>query len=99
MQQKENASPGRAADPSEITRPCHDPCVFLLGCDRSGTTLVQTILTSHSQLHVTYETAYATMVKHLHRPNNFEPCLQEIAGFPQFKGIDINGLRDDIQAQ
>jgi hypothetical protein len=57
------------------------------------------ILTSHSQLHITYETAYATMVRHLHRPKCFEACLREIATFPQFNGVDINGLRDDIQAE
>ena len=99
MKQKEATSPSRAADQSETTRPCHDPCVFILGCDRSGTTLVQKMLTSHPELHITYETAYAAMVRWMHRPKNFEPCLQAIEGFPQFNGIDINALRDDIQAQ
>ena len=82
-----------------MTRPCQDPCVFILGCDRSGTTLVQKMLTSHSQLHITYETGYAAMIRHLHRPNNFELCLREIAQFPQFNGVDIDGLRADIPAQ
>jgi hypothetical protein len=98
MNQSGATTPSRTMDVSQMTRPCHDPCVFVLGCDRSGTTLVQKMLTSHSQLHITYEAAYSSMIRHLHRPNNFEPALQAIAGFPQFHGIDLNGLRDDIQA-
>jgi hypothetical protein len=99
MNQKEAVALSTAADHNRATRPCHDPCVFILGCDRSGTTLVQKMLTSHSQLHITYETGYAAMVRHLHRPKNFEPCLKEVAGFPQFTGVDIDGLREDIQSQ
>ncbi len=88
-----------AVDQSQRKRPRHDPCVFILGCDRSGTTLIQKMLSSHPQMHITYETGYAAMVRHLHRPKNFESCLHEIADFPQFRGVEIDELRHDIQAQ
>ena len=98
MNQKAATTLSSAADANQMIRPCHDPCVFVLGCDRSGTTLVQKMLTSHNQLHITYEAPFSAMVRHLHRPNNFEPVLHAIEAYPQFNGIDIDGLREDIRA-
>jgi hypothetical protein len=92
------ASPTSATDVDQITRPCHDPCVFILGCDRSGTTLVQQVLASHSQLHITYEAGFCITTKHLYRSANIEPVLEAIKGFPQYNGVDIDGLRDDFRA-
>jgi hypothetical protein len=56
------------------------------------------MLTSHTQLHITYEAPFSAMVRHLYRPNNFEPVLHAIEAYPQFNGIDIDGLREDIRA-
>jgi Sulfotransferase family len=98
MNEKASAAISAAEAPVRPTRPSNDPCVFILGCDRSGTTLVQKMLTSHSQLHITYETGYSLTTKHLCRPKNLEPCLQAVDAFLQFKGVDANGLRDDIES-
>ncbi len=98
MSPKEAAMPSRATDDSPKTPPRHDPCVFVLGCDRSGTTLVQKMLTSHPELHITYETGFSATIRHLHRPNGFEPVLHALEMTPQLSGVDFNGLRDEIRA-
>jgi hypothetical protein len=56
------------------------------------------MLTSHRELHITFETGFAAVVRHLHRPNKVEPVLDAIKVFPQFEGIDLDGLRDDLRA-
>jgi hypothetical protein len=54
------------------------------------------MLTCHPELHITYETGFPATARYQYRPMNIEPTLQAIAAIPQFKGIDIDGLRDDI---
>lgn len=37
------------------SRPSNDRCIFIVGCDRSGTTLLQNFVNAHPTIHVTYE--------------------------------------------
>jgi hypothetical protein len=79
-------------------KPSQDPCVFILGCDRSGTSLFHKLLAAHTQLHIAFEAAIPLRIKHLYVNRDVEPLIGALADdFYEFRNIDIDGLRNDIK--
>jgi hypothetical protein len=98
MIQEKLTSPTAAPGVVPSVKPSHDPCVFILGCDRSGTSLFQKLLAAHSQLHIAFEAAIPLRIRHLYATRDVEAVIRAlIDDFSEFKNIDVDGLHHDVQ--
>lgn len=68
--------------------------IFIVGPGRSGTTLVRSLLSSHSMISVTPETQYMGWVDRredlLGAPKDFDSFWQEYTSWVRFKDLDID---------
>lgn len=82
----------QAADPADRPR---NPFVFVVGCPRSGTTLLQRMLNNHPQLAVAYDTLFIPAVVRGQKDKNppLTPALvEQIRDFHRFQRF---GLPED----
>ena len=98
MAQDDMIPTAAAPSPVDSARPSHDPCVFILGCDRSGTSLLHRLMSAHSQLHIIFEEAVALRLRHLYATRDLEALTRALLeDFSSFRNIDFDGLRDDVR--
>ena len=78
-----------------------DRCLFVLGCDRSGTTLLQRMLNAHSKIMVTYEWDILNRYERVFRDHGLEALADvvEKRGVLKARSIladqELQGRRDD----
>ena len=78
-------------------RPSQQPCVFLFGCDRSGTTLFRSILNSHPDLMITYEAPASITLRETFQDHGLRPTIDALRTFPQFDQVDWLPVIDQIE--
>lgn len=76
-------------------RPSHDKCLFIIGATRSGTTLLQNLLTCHPQICVTYETRVAVALRHLFYPYDVDKVINALKIYREFQKIDFETLKKE----
>jgi hypothetical protein len=82
----------------DSARPSHDPCVFIVGFDRSGTSLLHRLMCAHSQLHIIFEAAAILRIRHLYATHDLEALIRALLeDFASFRAIDFDGLRSDVR--
>ncbi|MFW8602209.1 sulfotransferase family protein [Desulfobacterota bacterium M19] len=64
-----------------------DACVLLLGCDRSGTTLLQNLLNAHPEIMITYEQGLIYPFESVYREQGAEAVVQLARARGLLKGI------------
>lgn len=69
-------------------RPRDATCVFVFGCDRSGTTLLMSLLDAHPDLALTYEAPLAVALRDVFARGGPHAVLDALAAFPQYAGLD-----------
>jgi hypothetical protein len=84
--------------PVPRARPAHDPAVFILGCDRSGTTLLRNLLASHPDLAITYEAPIALSLRAEFERAGPDAAIDALRSFPQLASVDPAQVRADARA-
>ena len=74
----------------------HNPYVFVVGCPRSGTTLLQRMLHSHPQLAVAYDTLFIPQVVRREKDKNPPVTPELVRRVREFRRFSRFGLPDDI---
>ncbi|QDT08777.1 sulfotransferase family protein [Stieleria marina] len=69
-------------------RPSDAPCVFLLGCDRSGTTLVRSILNNHPDVMISYEAPASVTLVETFQQYGMRATIEAMRSFEQFDAVD-----------
>lgn len=92
--------PSNASDASRTGEATQNPLLFVVGCQRSGTTMLQRMLDAHPMLTVAYDSLFITRVIK-GEPIGFDPPLtdkvvQTARSHPRF---DRLGLPDDAVAR
>jgi Sulfotransferase family len=62
--------------------------VFMLGCDRSGTTLLRTLLNRHPQVLITYEAPAPIVLRDAFATGGGEAAIAALRTFPQHSEVD-----------
>ncbi len=79
------------------------PAFFVVGCPRSGTTLLQRMLDNHPQVAVAYDSLFITKAVEIRSPWKDPPLTAEIVesvrSFPRFARIGISDAAVDRAAQ
>ncbi|TWU57897.1 sulfotransferase family protein [Rubripirellula reticaptiva] len=76
--------------------PSLDPCVFLFGCDRSGTTLLRSMMNSHPELLMTYEAPASIMLEGAFSDGGYRAVIDAMRCFPQFDSVNWVGVIDEL---
>ncbi len=64
--------------PSGYTGDKQASCVFILGCDRSGTTLLQNILNAHPDIFITYEEGIIYPLKWIYDNQGLDALIEKL---------------------
>ncbi len=82
--------------PGTSAAPHLDRCVFLIGCDRSGTTLLRSILNRHPSLGITYEAPASVMLQEVFASGGYRATIEALRTFPQFDLVNWSNVRDTL---
>ena len=84
--------------PQCIDKPSYDDCLFVLGCDRSGTTLVQAILNSHPSLFISYEVGIINPLERIYGKKGLRGVVAHMHSRQHaFAGVDMDAMYELIQ--
>lgn len=69
--------------------------VFVLGCDRSGTTLLRAVLNRHPEIWITYEAPVAIVLKEVFEREGQGGFFEALRLFPQFEGVQLGAIENE----
>ena len=75
-----------------------DRCLFVLGCDRSGTTLLQNMLNAHTKIAVTYEKGILSPYEQAYFESGLDATVELARGCGLFVDDDILNDRELYQS-